>query len=468
MTYATKLLEECTSFIKRTGIPVDQFCKMVKIHRQTFYPWMNGTSTPCKTTLNRVEKFLSSKRALDLLERDIKYVSISEAVRQTGQKYDKITSLCKNGVLDAVRSLGNHWLVNIEDLKKYVATKLPDNAYFECSPNNQCLAFGSLHSDFNSMWRPLLSTHNGFEIFDLERHEYLYQYWVSNKGEVFNATKCHLIESNKDNDGYIKVSLQKSEGRETEYLHRIVAYHANIHKALAYAVKMGRITSNPADMVELPKALEHRADFYTVDELKTVIDKARGTQIEPVVMLASWFGLRRGEIIGLRWSSISFDAKVLSITGVVKDKGDSGSKIKNMYYAPTAKTKSSLRSFPLNDEMVTYLKNLKAQQDRRRTQKDYNNSWGDFVCVRNNGDLIPLEYVSRAFPKLCEECGLRKLKLHELRHTNISLLLSEGASMKEVQEWAGHSNYSVTANTYAHVQAKSKSRLTESISSLLS
>ena len=138
-----------------------------------------------------------------------------------------------------------------------------------------------------------------------------------------------------------------------------------------------------------------------------------------------------------------------------------------MYYSPTAKTKSSLRSFPLNDEMVAYLRNLKTQQDQRRTMPHYNHSWDDFVCVRNNGDLIPLEYVSRAFPKLCEECGLRKLKLHELRHTNISLLLTEGASMKEVQEWTGHSNYSETANTYAHVQAKSKSKLTESISSLL-
>lgn len=244
-------------------------------------------------------------------------------------------------------------------------------------------------------------------------------------------------------------------------------YHANIHKALAYAVKMGRIPSNPADLVELPKAQEHHADFYTVDELKTVIEKAKGTQIEPVVKLAAWFGLRRGEIIGLRWSSIDFDSRVLSITGVVKDKGVSGSKIQNMYYSATAKTKSSLRSFPLNDEMVMYLKNLKAQQDLRRARKHYNHTWDDFVCTRENGDLIPLEYVSRAFPKLCKDCGLRELKLHELRHTNISLLLSDGASMKEVQEWAGHSNYSVTANTYAHVQAKSKSRLTDSISSLL-
>lgn len=287
-------------------------------------------------------------------------------------------------------------------------------------------------------------------------HRIICPYFAEKKITLFDLKPQHI------QDFYSNRMNEYHTGAKT--VHR---YHANIHKALAYAVKMGRITSNPADMVELPKAQEHRADFYTVDELKTVIDKARGTQIEPVIMLAAWFGLRRGEIIGLRWSSINFDAKALSITGVIKDKGESGSKIQNMYYSPTAKTKSSLRSFPLNDEMVTYLKNLKAQQDRRRTQKGYNNSWSDFVCVRDNGDLIPLEYVSRAFPKLCEECGLRKLKLHELRHTNISLLLSEGASMKEVQEWAGHSNYSVTANTYAHVQAKSKSRLTESISSLL-
>lgn len=281
-------------------------------------------------------------------------------------------------------------------------------------------------------------------------------YFAEKEITLFDLKPQHI------QDFYSNRMREYNTGAKT--IHR---YHANIHKALAYAVKMGRIASNPADMVELPKAQEHQADFYTVDELKTVISKAKGTQLETVIMLAAWFGLRRGEIIGLRWSSINFDAKVLSITGVVKDKGESGSKIKNMYYSPTAKTKSSLRSFPLNDEMITYLKNLKAQQDQRRAMKHYNHTWDDFVCVRDNGNLIPLEYVSRAFPKLCEDCGLRKLKLHELRHTNISLLLSEGASMKEVQEWAGHSNYSVTANTYAHIQAKSKSKLTDSIGSLL-
>lgn len=244
----------------------------------------------------------------------------------------------------------------------------------------------------------------------------------------------------------------------------IVRYHANIHKALDYAVRMKRIAENPSDSVELPKVIMPEAKFYSADELRTLIVKTAGTPMEPVIRLAAWFGLRRGEIIGLRWSSIDFDAKILSISGTIKDKGASGSKA---YYSATAKTKTSLRSFPLNEEMVTYLKELKAQQDQRRNMKHYNHEWDDFVCVRNNGDLLRPGYVTQIFPKLCEESGLRKLKLHELRHTNLSLLLSEGANMKEVQVWAGHTNYNTTANTYAHVLVNSKAKLTNSISSIL-
>ena len=244
-------------------------------------------------------------------------------------------------------------------------------------------------------------------------------------------------------------------------------YHANIHKALAYAVKMERIASNPADKVELPKKTKHIANYYSAEELKLVMDKAKGTQIEPVVRLAAWFGLRRGEIIGLRWSSIDFASNVLSVTGTVKDKGAYGSKKKNMYYEPSAKTASSIRSFPMSEEVSSYLLRLKAQQAAQKVTEGYNHDWDDFVCVRPNGDLIPPEYVTRAFPKLCEECGLRRLKLHELRHTNISLLLAEGASMKELQEWAGHSSYATTANTYSHIQAQSKNRLMDTIGTLL-
>lgn len=244
-------------------------------------------------------------------------------------------------------------------------------------------------------------------------------------------------------------------------------YHANIHKALAYAVKMGRIKNNPADMVELPKIEKYIPQFYTQEELKHLIQTVKHHELEPVIYLASKFGLRRGEAIGLRWSSIDFEHGILSIDGVVRDKGSSGSKIKNMRWEPTAKTASSLRSFPLSEVTISYLKQLRQKQEANRQAKGYNHDWDDFVCVRDNGDLIPLEYVSRTFPVLCEQAGLKRIRFHDLRHTNISLLLEQGATMKELQEWAGHSSYSTTANIYAHIQPKTKEKLTAAIDELL-
>lgn len=246
----------------------------------------------------------------------------------------------------------------------------------------------------------------------------------------------------------------------------VIHYHANIHKALSYAVKMERIKSNPADKVELPKVEPHVASYFSADQLRVLLENAEGTPLDTVVRLGAWFGLRRGEIIGLRWSSIDFKNKTLSITGVVRDKG-TGRGARSLYYVPSPKTKSSFRSFPMPEPAVTYLRQLKSEQDKRRRRKDYNHEWDDFVCVRENGDLIPLEYVTRSFPKLCTRCGLPRLHLHELRHTNISLLLENGAGMKDLQEWAGHSSYSTTANIYSHVQAKSKERLAASIEGIL-
>lgn len=240
-------------------------------------------------------------------------------------------------------------------------------------------------------------------------------------------------------------------------------YQANIHRALHYAVKTERIKSNPADNVDLPKKQKHIADFYTADELKILLHAARDTEIEAVVMIAVWFGLRRGEIIGLKWNCIDFENRTISVRGTM-------AKTNKMIYKETAKNRSSVRTLPMTEEATTYFRELKERQElnQKHLGNHYNTKWCDFVCVHNNGDVITLDYVSRHFPMLCERCGLRKLHLHELRHSNISLLVCSGASMKEIQEWAGHSTYTTTADIYAHIQSQNKVRLTNSIHSLLS
>ncbi len=244
-------------------------------------------------------------------------------------------------------------------------------------------------------------------------------------------------------------------------------YHANLSKALKYAVKTERLKSNPAVNVDLPKKQKHIADFYTSDELRTVINGAMGTALETPVLLAAWFGMRRGEIIGLKWECIDFENKTLPIIGTMKDKGEHGVQLMGQWYESTAKTASSLRTFPMHSTAVEYFQQLKEQQNENKKNPNYNHAWDDFVCVRETGELLRLEYVSRSFPKLCEKCGLRKIGIHELRHSNISLLLENGASMKELQEWAGHGSYGTTANIYSHLQAKSKLKLSDSLEKAL-
>ena len=90
-------------------------------------------------------------------------------------------------------------------------------------------------------------------------------------------------------------------------------YHANIHKALKYAVKMDLLLSNPADKVDLPKVDKYKACFYTKKELDLLFEAFVGDRMELVVHIAAYYGLRRSEIIGLKWDAIDFEKKTITV-----------------------------------------------------------------------------------------------------------------------------------------------------------
>jgi integrase len=306
---------------------------------------------------------------------------------------------------------------------------------------------------------------------ELTKHEIAESTYSSHKRTIKNSI-CPWFKERK-----IKLKDLTAEDIQKFYNHKldddkvspntVKHYHAHIHKALKDAVKQRKIKENPADFVTLPKVEKHIADFYTEDELRTLLARAKGTKLETVVNLAAWFGLRRGEIIGLKWDAVDLDNKVLYVLGVMRDKGNKTQKMRDMYFVPAAKTKSSIRSFPMSDCQVAYLKKLKARQELKSKNSRYDHTWDGFVCVRDDGRIIPLEYVTRAFPQLCTKCGLRRLRLHELRHSNISLLLEQGASIKEAQDWAGHKNFTLTADIYGHLTTKSKLRMAQMVDDAL-
>lgn len=241
-------------------------------------------------------------------------------------------------------------------------------------------------------------------------------------------------------------------------------YHACIRRALMYAMEQGLIAHNPAATFIMRKE-KHVPNYYGEAELKQFVDAVRGTELEAPIYIASSLALRRGEILGVRWSAIDFEHGILYIRGEVLELDANGH---NLHYEDHAKTEDSIRSFWLSPDQVEYLQRLKAEQDARREAPGYNHDWDDFVCCRNNGDIIKPYYLSAYVPRMTVRCGLPRLRLHELRHTVISLLLLNGYQLKEVSEFAGHSNISTTSDIYGHLPPITQRRLTSTMGAILS
>lgn len=196
----------------------------------------------------------------------------------------------------------------------------------------------------------------------------------------------------------------------------VIHYHANIHKALKYAVKIDLIPTNPADKVERPKKNEFKGSYYSADEIHALTEIAEGTKLEIPVLLASFYGLRRSEVLGLKWDAIDFEANTLEIKHIVTQASIDGKKV--LVQADRAKTKSSLRTLPLVPPIRDRLLMLKGQQDtyRRLCGKSYNRDYLGYLCVDEIGNIIRPNYVSEQFPKLLEKNGLRPIRFHDLRH----------------------------------------------------
>ena len=236
----------------------------------------------------------------------------------------------------------------------------------------------------------------------------------------------------------------------------VIHYHANIHKALKYAVKNDMIPSNPADKVERPKQDKFYGNFYDRDELNKLFEAVAGTKLELPVLLGAFYGLRRSEIVGLKWSAIDFEQNTITISHTLTSCNLDGKCV--IVAKDTTKTKSSRRTLPLVPYFHEKLLAVKAQQERNQKLcgRSYNREFLEYICVDDIGDRFKPNYITSQFPKLLERNGFRKIRFHDLRHSCASLLLASGVPMKHIQEWLGHSDFSTTANIYAHLDYSSK------------
>lgn len=239
-------------------------------------------------------------------------------------------------------------------------------------------------------------------------------------------------------------------------------HHANIHKCLDYAVRMGKITLNPSIMTELPAKWKYQgATAYTPEQLKKLLRLFRGEPLEAAVQLTVTYGLRRSEVCGLRWEAIDFDAGTIHICRTaVMNKG-------KVVYSDSTKTDSSNRVLPLTSNMRTYLQKVQLQhaENKKLSGDAYIDS--GYVCVHPNGAPIRPDYVTPHFQRRLKEIGLPVIRFHDLRHSAVYALRKGGCDAKDIHAWLGHSDITTTLNVYGHVLGGDMDRLGQVMDSLL-
>ena len=236
----------------------------------------------------------------------------------------------------------------------------------------------------------------------------------------------------------------------------VIHYHTLLHRALKYAVKIELIDANPVDKVDRPKAAPFVGGFYDSAEVQKLFEAAKGSKLEIPIFLGAFYGLRRSEAIGLKWDAIDFQNDTITIRHTVVSCYIDGKQVQKAQ--DITKTKSSMRTLPLIPAFKELLQHKKKQQDefQRVCNKSYNKDYLGYICVDEMGKLLSPHYLTEAFAKLLKKHGLRKIRYHDLRHSCASLLLANGVPMKQIQEWLGHSDFSTTANVYAHLECNSK------------
>lgn len=240
-------------------------------------------------------------------------------------------------------------------------------------------------------------------------------------------------------------------------------HHAMLHLAFKAAVKRRIIPSNPVEQADRPKSTQFIGNYYNADEIKQLLDGTVNDPMHMVILLAAYYGLRRSEVVGLKWSAIDFTTNTISIKHKVLQKGNKISGYDVM------KTKSSYRTLPLIPTVVEELKREKERQTemKRVMGRGYNHEYDEYICVDAIGNIIKPDYVTQHFPKLLRQLGMRKIRFHDLRHSCASLQLANGVPMRIIQEWLGHSDMSTTANIYSHVDSESKKISATAISAAL-
>lgn len=233
--------------------------------------------------------------------------------------------------------------------------------------------------------------------------------------------------------------------------------------ALNEAVERGYIKQNPIHKIKIPKdSSTNKQEVYTVEEIKALQKAVKNTDMElPVALLFDCL-MRRGELLGLRYSDINFETSTITICHSLVESEDS-----KVSVLKDCKTDSSNRKIVVSEYTMKLLKKQRAiyKANKLRLGKDFNNT--DYVVCQENGKPFLPKSFTRKWARTLEVHNLRHIRLHDTRHSAVSLLLSEGVPLHMVQQRAGHKDPQITLAVYSHVAKDKQNIVAEKMDSLI-
>lgn len=239
----------------------------------------------------------------------------------------------------------------------------------------------------------------------------------------------------------------------------LLHYQTIMNQALRKAAREKLIQINPymiMDKDQKPKRARYIPDTYNEHDLKKLFAALKDDPLALLILMDITYGLRRSELLGLRWSSIDFKQKTIHICFKVTEATVDGKTVCVMN--EMMKNKTSNRTLPLVESIAEELLLQKHRQyhNKKLYGCSYDSRFQDFVFVNNLGQLYKPDYVSRHFQTILQKYNLKRIRFHDLRHTCATMLCRQKVSLQEIQIWLGHSTYQTTADIYTHLDYKDK------------
>ena len=240
-----------------------------------------------------------------------------------------------------------------------------------------------------------------------------------------------------------------SESNQDGLSPSIIRYiHSVLRKALNNALKMQYVQRNVCEAVELPKIKKTEANFLNKDEVAKMLEAFKGNDVYIPTLLAVGLGLRRGEILGLQWKDFDFEKRLVTIRRALLPLKTDGQMFSE------CKTEKSNRTLAVPDNILTCLKQVRREQMENklffgREYQDY-----DLIYCNPDGSPVTPNSFNHRFDEALKKAGLKHVRVHDLRHTNASLMLSQGVPMKVASERLGHTTIGITMDLYSHIDVE--------------